>query len=891
MYSDYPHGDSNSLNVDINIGENGNGNGSNPGTMERESSSQSQHANSQQQQIDEWQGNGEDDGGRSYLQDGGRDLDDYSNAHAGAMLQRASSAPPVSDNVSGWAQGGGTAPGGIPQPAGSAVDPDYYYYYYAPHSLNPRQPRTAQQGYPQQRSSQQQQRGNEDGTLEPFPDILGGIGMPSEGMGGLTSYSQQGKGVGGYDASSAGLDQGSSRGGGYSQVSGGGYGQAANSYPQGAGWPSETDATLEAFKSLSLDQHDGRGVDEHGHQVQQEVVHDGSLVMYQHDGSVGGQDRNSYGGYHDDHSIRQGHHTQHRSHQPQHSHHSQHHPQQQHPDAYYVDPRDPRSAQLLDPRVPVASTRELALRNSQDQHHHRGGDVRRSGGGGMHDMSRMDPRLASDGGYYAPAVYIDPRIDPREAQQLQSYMALGYRMVNQQPPPASMYQQVALYNEGGGGRRRLQQDMGNRALAYYPAPDNGDGRTWGRDQDMYSRGGYMPMDSMSHYDRMPDDLMMRDDRGGGGRGKDRRRDKDRGRDDRNGRGSLLDDFRSSIGKGRKWDLQDLRGHTVQFCKDQHGSRFIQQQLEKATDAEKAMFFEEVLPFVHSLMTDVFGNYVIQKLFDHGGADQREALASFLVGHAVQLSLQMYGCRVVQKALEFSSIDTLIALVSEFSGQVMKCVQDQNGNHVIQKCIEVVSATAKAEGPYLHSHIQFIIDAFNGQVEKLSTHAYGCRVIQRILEHCIDSQRNPVLEEIRASFTGLIQDQYGNYVIQHVLKHGRSADRMMLMHEVKVNLLPYSQHKFASNVVEKCLQYGTREERGVLIHHLTHGHAEGQASLLQVMVCDPYANYVVQKIIDVADEEQREGIITEIRAHSTQLKRYTFGKHIISRLEKISGKKM
>jgi Pumilio-family RNA binding repeat len=57
--------------------------------------------------------------------------------------------------------------------------------------------------------------------------------------------------------------------------------------------------------------------------------------------------------------------------------------------------------------------------------------------------------------------------------------------------------------------------------------------------------------------------------------------------------------------------------------------------------------------------------------------------------------------------------------------------------------------------------------------------------------------------------------------------------MMLMHEVKVQLLPYSQHKFASNVVEKCLQYGTREERGVLIQHLTHGHAEGQASLLQV----------------------------------------------------------
>lgn len=65
----------------------------------------------------------------------------------------------------------------------------------------------------------------------------------------------------------------------------------------------------------------------------------------------------------------------------------------------------------------------------------------------------------------------------------------------------------------------------------------------------------------------------------------------------------------------------------------------------------------------------------------------------------------------------------------------------------------------------------------------------------------------------------------------------------------------------------------------------------RTSLLQVMVCDPYANYVVQKIIDVADQEQRATIIMEIRAHAPQLKRYTFGKHIISRLEKLSGKKM
>jgi hypothetical protein len=49
--------------------------------------------------------------------------------------------------------------------------------------------------------------------------------------------------------------------------------------------------------------------------------------------------------------------------------------------------------------------------------------------------------------------------------------------------------------------------------------------------------------------------------------------------------------------------------------DQHGSRFIQQKLEVSSSEGKNMVFEEVLPRALTLMTDVFGNYVIQKVID------------------------------------------------------------------------------------------------------------------------------------------------------------------------------------------------------------------------------------------------------------------------------------
>lgn len=55
------------------------------------------------------------------------------------------------------------------------------------------------------------------------------------------------------------------------------------------------------------------------------------------------------------------------------------------------------------------------------------------------------------------------------------------------------------------------------------------------------------------------------------------------------------------------------------------------------------------------MTDVFGNYVIQKFFEHGNQSQKKVLASQMKGHILDLSLQMYGCRVVQKVGAHSSV--------------------------------------------------------------------------------------------------------------------------------------------------------------------------------------------------------------------------------------------
>ncbi|XP_043773167.1 pumilio homolog 2 isoform X6 [Cervus elaphus] len=341
-----------------------------------------------------------------------------------------------------------------------------------------------------------------------------------------------------------------------------------------------------------------------------------------------------------------------------------------------------------------------------------------------------------------------------------------------------------------------------------------------------------------------------------------------------GRSRLLEDFRNN--RFPNLQLRDLIGHIVEFSQDQHGSRFIQQKLERATPAERQMVFNEILQAAYQLMTDVFGNYVIQKFFEFGSLDQKLALATRIRGHVLPLALQMYGCRVIQKALESISSDQQVIseMVKELDGHVLKCVKDQNGNHVVQKCIECVQPQS----------LQFIIDAFKGQVFVLSTHPYGCRVIQRILEHCTAEQTLPILEELHQHTEQLVQDQYGNYVIQHVLEHGRPEDKSKIVSEIRGKVLALSQHKFASNVVEKCVTHASRAERALLIDEVCCQN-DGPHSALYTMMKDQYANYVVQKMIDMAEPAQRKIIVHKIRPHITTLRKYTYGKHILAKLEK------
>lgn len=345
------------------------------------------------------------------------------------------------------------------------------------------------------------------------------------------------------------------------------------------------------------------------------------------------------------------------------------------------------------------------------------------------------------------------------------------------------------------------------------------------------------------------------------------------------RSPLLEEVRSNS-KHKEYTLTDIYGHVVEFTKDQHGSRFIQQKLPSASSEEKEFVFNELRDISYELMTDVFGNYVIQKFFEHGSTTQKDVLLECMKTKIYELSLQMYGCRVVQRALEYVLLKNQILVVEELRSHVLVCAKDQNGNHVIQKAIEKV--------PF--ENVRFILNSLKSHIYHLSTHPYGCRVIQRLLEYSTPADQREIMAELNRFVFYLIQDQYGNYVIQHILERGDPKDKEEILQVALESVVNFSKHKFASNVIEKCIKFGSLNQRKQMLHEVMLGNEDLEIetvdddSPLALMMKDQFANYVIQKLVEGFDarSEEKRSLVTKLRQYLKQLSlKNNYGKHLAS----------
>lgn len=255
---------------------------------------------------------------------------------------------------------------------------------------------------------------------------------------------------------------------------------------------------------------------------------------------------------------------------------------------------------------------------------------------------------------------------------------------------------------------------------------------------------------------------------------------------------------------------------------------------------------------------------------------RSQLVKRMTNHVLMLSLGTYGCRVVQKALEHVSNEEQLHLINELRLDILTCARDQNANHVIQKTLEQVKPTTQ---------IDFIPAAFRNNVYNLASHCYSCRVLQRIFEHCEESQRRPLIDELLRDAERLMHDQFGNYVVQWILQYGVKSDREVVIDLAKGNVMRLSRHKFASNVMEQVVRAASQEDRYALIQEALEPVPEMTSIELQpgvvLMMKDQYANYVLQRFLELSEGMQKMRLYSVVKPALQNLKRFSTGyaKHL------------
>jgi len=172
---------------------------------------------------------------------------------------------------------------------------------------------------------------------------------------------------------------------------------------------------------------------------------------------------------------------------------------------------------------------------------------------------------------------------------------------------------------------------------------------------------------------------------------------------------------------------------------------------------------------------------------------------------------------------------------------------------------------------------------------MARHTYGCRVIQRLVEHCTVEQLTPLMDGLVEDLKDLAEDEYGNYVLQTMSERLDTPNRPVLMQIISSQIMELSCNKFASNVCEKALVYSSEEGRDEIVRGIL-GDApppeqeEGAPEPpLFVMMRDRYANYIVQRMIELARGPLRDELQTRLESQVELLKTFTYGKHIVSAL--------
>eukprot|EP00929_Paragymnodinium_shiwhaense_P024737 TRINITY_DN15133_c0_g1_i3.p1 TRINITY_DN15133_c0_g1~~TRINITY_DN15133_c0_g1_i3.p1 ORF type:complete len:387 (+),score=78.74 TRINITY_DN15133_c0_g1_i3:72-1232(+) len=169
-----------------------------------------------------------------------------------------------------------------------------------------------------------------------------------------------------------------------------------------------------------------------------------------------------------------------------------------------------------------------------------------------------------------------------------------------------------------------------------------------------------------------------------------------------------------------------------------------------------------------------------------------------------------GCRDVQNCLENAATEKArVALAHELQGHVWDALRCPHANYVLQKVICLLKP----------SDMQFVVDEVVGKgvraINHAARHKYGCRIIQRMLEHCTPAQVGPMVDFLLSDAVVTAMHPYGNYVMQHVIEYGSAEQRGRVAKALAEHVEDAGRDDYACAVLSKAMVNAEPADRASL----------------------------------------------------------------------------
>lgn len=242
----------------------------------------------------------------------------------------------------------------------------------------------------------------------------------------------------------------------------------------------------------------------------------------------------------------------------------------------------------------------------------------------------------------------------------------------------------------------------------------------------------------------------------------------------------------------------------------------------------------------------------------------------VTGRVWAISQKQKGCRAVQEAIDACKSDQeRKAIAEELEGHVWDAARCPHANYVIQKLIVTL-------GPH---DSQFIIDEIMahgprapGQVAR---HRYGCRIMQRLLEHCRPEQLERLVEALIRETLLLSKHPFGNFVIQQLLEHGTDLQRSKAFQQLARKACDLGSDSSGSAVLAKAMACASEDDQRCLAHTLL-----SQPGLLTVMARSRHGHLVAQFMLQVLEGLDLQRAVAEVVSNASSLMASRYGRLVV-----------